>query len=1799
MTNKFYDISKKLYDYFVINKKYFAIQKNNIYLAKNQFINQKTIENNLIHKQSFLCYQEDNNKIKWICFDFDINKEVIESSGYEERKETLYIELVSKINELIAFLKKHDIDFIIEFSGNRGIHLWIVFNSYLTRQDGYMIFKSILEQSGLKLNSSYFSLDKFPKSFYSTTRTDKGLGVKIPLSFHQKSKSYSLLLNSLDDFDLLKIYKNELDEEIINEQYQILNKCKKQSKDELFKKLSISEEHFNAELEKANFLNSSKVTFSNRNLDDIANKLESCKHLKEIFYKKKPSEKERRIVVGLLAQLKENDDYIGKKLLHEFFMKKDNPIESIITERLYHSERLCPPTCEFFRNEFSENCYCKSITETPLEYLDNFSYTPHDIFEINEQLFVDIKKSQIKYSKQNDEISLYHVLNNLKKLEFPLIKDEIDSFFNETFTFEKTYKYTREEKEKFRELHSLSARDKLITTYSIKVLDSIFYKEFSSRSYGYKFNQSFRKYDIFENWLKQWNMYIKELKTLIYADDFKDYYVLKLDISSFYNSINLAKLQLELKKYIEEEYSSGIITENQKGIFFNIVDNLLKLTKDITSKDKGLPQGPVYARYLAEFYLTSLDYNIEKNLSNEGFYFRYVDDIFIIMPDKSAIDLIEDVIVKHLSTKYLHINQEKTYKGMINTFRNKFEGYVDNTKYFVDQVQKHENINTLTTVHEASSKLLNLINEKDGTINDKNLSFLYTHLENSKMIQDKKEELESYIINDSLGRGSFFNIFWRYYFNKYEFTSIDFSLFNNLYGLKRESFLNSLIIILNGTEEENLTLKKLLDYYLSSKLTYLEKLLILEIYMIDNELFNSTIVNIIGDDIAIYNDLVLSEYSKVIPNEILDVIESKLGEFPDELQFDYLYNIMLYSEIEDISVLNKFSRFFINNVNTIINFNVETNIEYLNKSSKVMKYIQVLYLSTLFYKNEVGDDFLQIITPIWNNLFFNLNANGEKINIEQLSFWLNKLEPMSLEYSNIHDILVLLKNDQHWTLTNGYVDNYNIIGTYFDSLIEIIYLENKDTTMIESLSEIKEYLINEKNMIYLKWIDGDAVYYPTQDICLRNSVHNNITVLRKENKILIRLKNDLPALVKEFNYLENIEETVEDIFSRKYKTIIYTYNTSDYRKIEYRNGQNVIEYVQDVVELIKNLKEFSIEYYSSSTFINCFYNQFRIHKTKGTPLIPYEGYARYFIKSNGTYDIKSLNSFSKNIINMIDENCNNFFNADNTNIFKSFEQNFFPSEINNKLKFLEIFASITSLNIPQTIFELEDRLSETILEYIEQDKRNLYSFLNIYLSFRRNDFEFLLFDKIDDFVDTNLEQLIYVINSSLESSIINELFEAEKQKLIEKLGELKEFKKENLVYRVKNEDEIEIEVGDEFYDLSELEYIDINTDELIFNTNINEDKLLYLKNSITYVRYDNESFKCQIVVVPKIIEKIHSIILQRSEISRNIKNITLFRNVISLDELKEEEDFSPAVNVLRHHYKYSDILVNEEVISNHLYSWLYPFHKIEEKRAFLNIIANHQYFSETNIEEFINKIKEYINQSEYLITSIKKSEDNNGTHRLITLKADDDLWRDIGLDSFPKKLVESKTKKIVLLSDNMVSGGQTINSFKYYYLNEEHRPEEASQNDFFEIEVEEFEIFKQKFMEIEELVFISVFYTDKAEQRIRNYFKKEVQFQGDISFYGEKKTYKDCVFYGLINEKNKSIFKAISQNLPFLNTIFNIENKGFYRSSSEVKEKEEEFGERNLIARYSSMTKKRFFIFTLIPKYHDKPLFQYRPEKKI
>jgi len=302
---------------------------------------------------------------------------------------------------------------------------------------------------------------------------------------------------------------------------------------------------------------------------------------------------------------------------------------------------------------------------------------------------------------------------------------------------------------------------------------------------------------------------------------------------------------------------------------------------------------------------------------------------------------------------------------------------------------------------------------------------------------------------------------------------------------------------------------------------------------------------------------------------------------------------------------------------------------------------------------------------------------------------------------------------------------------------------------------------------------------------------------------------------------------------------------------------------------------------------------------------------------------------------------------------------------------------------------------------------------------------------LDDFFST--------IEISLKDSLtIRNLLILGKEKIIEKFESLNSYKQCTLDYEILDDD-TEIYINGNNYNLNDLEarVIDFDKEELQELT-ITRNKLEYLKQRTIYVYEKNK--KAKLIIIPDTLTNIFTIIKERKRAFENPKTSYsyLFKPFKTIEELKDgyDDNFNKAIDVLMAHQKYSNNPSRVDM-EHHLYQWLSCFRDNHKLEAILYVIANHQVLSEDDVSQFIYNIEEYKKRNEYLITTLKTSEDNNGTHRLITLQTNNqDLWRELDLKDFPNKLINSNKEKIIFLADVMISGSQTKKAFENYYLAE-------------------------------------------------------------------------------------------------------------------------------------------------------------------
>ena len=231
-----WNIAQLEYSLFVVNSYAAGIQQNDgRYITKYFPMSPFVIEQMLLRQGSMGCYQQGykTNRIKWICFDFDCK---------EKEEPNVYALYEQCVVPFIHVLDEVGLHYLTEFSGRRGIHVWIIFNKLLTKELGFQIVCE-MEQRCTALNgireSEIWGLDRFPATD-SSRNNIVGKQVKFPLSRHRSgARSY---------FFTGKFQKKEdtESEHFLQEQLAILEGYEPNDSEEIARRLGVSISRANA-----------------------------------------------------------------------------------------------------------------------------------------------------------------------------------------------------------------------------------------------------------------------------------------------------------------------------------------------------------------------------------------------------------------------------------------------------------------------------------------------------------------------------------------------------------------------------------------------------------------------------------------------------------------------------------------------------------------------------------------------------------------------------------------------------------------------------------------------------------------------------------------------------------------------------------------------------------------------------------------------------------------------------------------------------------------------------------------------------------------------------------------------------------------------------------------------------------------------------------------------------------------------------------------------------------------------------------------------------------------------------------------------------------------------------------------------------------------------------------------------------------------------------------------------------------------------------------------------------------------
>lgn len=770
--NKIKVISEKLCNTFSTDQTYHLEQQSDGgYLKKLGQANKEKIESNLRKHGSIGVYQRNlDNRLKWICYDFDISKQNIESpSRIVAEKELNRVVLI-----YCNHLENNKIPYLLEFSGNRGYHIWIIFNNSIEYEIGYEILQLIINEIDLSYNSELIAIDLYPKSKKITSGV--GSGVKIPLSKHKKSDYYSYLLSSKDEIGEVKNY-NELTNELLDTQLAILNNHNTIDRNEIEKNFntflpSESDEHLDAQRIKS-------IRIKNIDLDKLMVYWKGIKPLNSLSKHIENgilNNKERKILVGIFHNVYDHNNInIGEKILLAIFSKTKNYNEKTTQRALKSLSSFYFPT----QSQIEETLKSRFEKEYALDDLlyqifnEEISYE-HGFFDLCESDINIVRIAEKKYLVQNDEAQSRKIMNELAKLrnseQLKKIKSIIDN--NEELVVN-YYEHERNEGNKTRTLISLDTTGRILTSSILKQFHYFYNMKNSNVTHGYRVNKGFKGGYIFKQWLFLWLKFLSNISSAIDDTNNKNHYIVKTDIKKFYDSIPHDKLKRLLLGGINDDIDDRISHLDTQSFnkYKNLVEIIFKITKKIVKNNSGLPQGPAYARFYAELYLDNIDkLFIKDNMCGDVIsYQRYVDDIFFICKDENDAKNKLRLLKESLEKIGLEINQEKTIIKKVQDFRPEYDQYRSQSKYSVDKISHSFNSATPREKNLAINEFIKIISSH--TCQD-DLSFIYSHLNGVQEVESfKKEKIQS-TINSGIGRGSLYKNLFNYILITQNFGSI-------------------------------------------------------------------------------------------------------------------------------------------------------------------------------------------------------------------------------------------------------------------------------------------------------------------------------------------------------------------------------------------------------------------------------------------------------------------------------------------------------------------------------------------------------------------------------------------------------------------------------------------------------------------------------------------------------------------------------------------------------------------------------------------------------------------------------------------------------------------------------------------------------------------------------------------------------------------------------------------------------------------------------------------------------------------
>ena len=760
MIKKIADI---LFNLLIINRKAIAVQtKDGKYLTKYMNVSVNEVYLMIKNGSAIGCYQQlyKSPYLKWICFDFDcIDKENPDVYG-------LYESCTLPLNK---YLEKMKISYLNEFSGRRGIHTWIFLNNFIEKKYAYLIVEKILKNANLQYDSLKYGLDKFPSTPNSKGNT-LGKQVKVPLSTHVKGVQSFVFEN---DFKF-----ENYNDGFFERQLNILNKVQKNDVYDLLAKLQIEN------MESTKYVRTyteDSIEIDSRQIIDILSEVRVYREIFERLQNGDSNPIDWFVLLGTFGKIKNGD-----LLLAKIYKYSPNYSEKETQKKIRkYSDIYFPATFRYLYNLYSlEIEESVNPDENGLQYLANKlgldvkEYNWND----NEEILIDDSKytieKEMNYLLINDEVpvvSIFTDLNHMTSYDSNLINNYISLIEKgKDVKIEPSNYHLFERVEsdsKTRNMVSLCAFERVLTTHL--ALRMFYNLGEEIKSYSYNPNYLSKK-EIFYHWYSSWGNYLGMIRKYLEIDLYKELNVISLDIAKFYDSIDFLGVYNLLENRMTFE------AKNTMQFLISYNENLMV---SIRNERKGVPQGPAYARLIAEVFLGVIIEIIKSELeaSDEHIQvYRYVDDIIIFHDDSIDGKKIYDIFNRTLLRNGLRLNKNKSkVYGKIKNLSITDRAELLREGQFQYGLRQTE-YSYLLEDQYIRTKVDLIINKKEK-FDISNVPFFFSKYTDDRAKEQFFRTYATEIFSSNKGRGSAFTIFYNYVLENRDI--LERSLYHNWFKL--------------------------------------------------------------------------------------------------------------------------------------------------------------------------------------------------------------------------------------------------------------------------------------------------------------------------------------------------------------------------------------------------------------------------------------------------------------------------------------------------------------------------------------------------------------------------------------------------------------------------------------------------------------------------------------------------------------------------------------------------------------------------------------------------------------------------------------------------------------------------------------------------------------------------------------------------------------------------------------------------------------------------------------------------------